>query len=310
MVKLVCKIVGFFLLFGFFLAFLGSVTAKDILGWCGRVGGVIVETLSDFLPDWMASDDEEKEEKKEDETPQEEEKKEEQENITRTIQYYIVTVEQLNVSVNEQKQQMAGMQQAANSAIASGNAQVIQQNYMEMNQIRVQIEQLLSQVNNVENNLYNVQNTTNNLTRVDVNNINASLKTMNRLKVELNDLHTENRNTIVKIQQVLQAQEKEENKECHYAIGSEEALLESGVISKGLLGRLRVEESGYTSSFYIPGKVSELTRIELHAKKAEVLSDMPSDSYQLRAINSFLILVVTDEKKFWSKTSYLVVKTE
>lgn len=321
MVKLVCKIVGFFLLLGILLAWLNTVTPKAILGWCGQVGEVIAETMLGFLPDWMVPDDEEeeKEEEKEDEEKEEEENRE---NIRRIIHYYIVTVDEIGVSVKAQKQKMAGLQGTTNQAIASGNARVLQQSYSEMNQTQVQIGELLTQVNNLQNNLYNVKNTTNatnttnttnttnNLTQVDINNINNTLETVNNLKVELNNLHTETQNYITKIQKVLQVQEQEENKKYHYAIGPKEKLLRDGIISEGLFGRLSVKESGYNSSLYIPGKASDLTHIELHAKKAEILSDMPSDSYELHDVNSYLILVVTDEKKFWSKTDYLVVVTE
>ena len=323
MVKLVCKIVGFFLLLGILLAWLNTVTPKAILGWCGQVGEVIAETMLGFLPDWMVPDaeEEEKEEENEDEEKEEEEEEEKEEeenreNIRRIIHYYIVTVDEIGVSVKAQKQKMAGLQETTNQAIASGNARVLQQSYSEMNQTQVQIGELLTQVNNLQNNLYNVKNTTNatnttnNLTQVDINNINNTLETVNNLKVELNDLHTETQNYITKIQKVLQVQEQEENKKYHYAIGPKEKLLKSGIISEGLFGRLSVKESGYNSSLYIPGKASDLTHIELHAKKAEILSDMPSGSYELHDVNSYLILVVTDEKKFWSKTDYLVVVTE
>lgn len=78
MVKLVCKIVGFFLLLGILLAWLNTVTPKAILGWCGQVGEVIAETMLGFLPDWMVPDaeEEEKEEENEDEEKEEEENRE------------------------------------------------------------------------------------------------------------------------------------------------------------------------------------------------------------------------------------------
>lgn len=97
--------------------------------------------------------------------------------------------------------------------------------------------------------------------------------------------------------------------QCFYAVGTAEKLIESGIINKNILGKLVINKKEYNNAFYIPSTTKELKEIHLYSKEAEILSDMPSDSYQFREINSNKIIVITNPEKFWSKTKYLVVVT-
>lgn len=97
--------------------------------------------------------------------------------------------------------------------------------------------------------------------------------------------------------------------QCFYAVGTAEKLIESGIINKNILGKLVINKKEYNNAFYIPSTTKELKEIHLYSKEAEILSDMPSDSYQFREINSNKIIVLTNPEKFWSKTKYLVVVT-
>lgn len=97
--------------------------------------------------------------------------------------------------------------------------------------------------------------------------------------------------------------------QCFYAVGTAEKLIESGIINKNILGKLVINKKEYNNVFYIPSTTKELKEIHLYSREAEILSDMPSDSYQFREINSNKIIVITNPEKFWSKTKYLVVVT-
>ena len=104
---------------------------------------------------------------------------------------------------------------------------------------------------------------------------------------------------------------KDNDKKCYYAIGSESELIEANVIKKNWIGQLVVIPSKDDENpYYISGLQSTIGQLPLYAKEAEVISEMPSSSYELRAINSLLILNIKDSDKFWSKTSHLVVVTK
>ena len=51
-----------------------------------------------------------------------------------------------------------------------------------------------------------------------------------------------------------------------------------------------------------------LNSIPLYAKKAKVLTNQPTDSYQLIDNNGSMILKITNPTKFWSLTNYLVIQ--
>lgn len=126
-------------------------------------------------------------------------------------------------------------------------------------------------------------------------------KKIEKLKAEIEDLKDKNK--------VQKPNVENDNVQCFYAAGTAEKLIENGIINKNIIGKLVINKDEYNNAFYVPSTTKELKEIHLYSKEAKILSDMPSDSYQFREINSYKIVVITNPEKFWSKTKYLVIIT-
>lgn len=66
----------------------------------------------------------------------------------------------------------------------------------------------------------------------------------------------------------------------------------------------------FDQSFFTTADKRTLTRIALHSKKAEVLTNQPAGSYNIADENGQKVLVITNPEQFWSLSNYLVVKID
>ncbi len=99
---------------------------------------------------------------------------------------------------------------------------------------------------------------------------------------------------------------------CYYAIGSNKELKKNNIISKKFLGRTKVMENDkYELSYFTKGDKRSLTTINLHSKKAKVLTTQPKDSYEITENdNGTKVLNIKDPKRFWEKSDFLVIQID
>lgn len=132
------------------------------------------------------------------------------------------------------------------------------------------------------------------------------------LNNRVDSLHTEN--TTVK-QEKKKAQEEatkiaNELNTCFYAVGSKKELKANRIIETGFLRKTKIMEGDFEKSYFTKADKRTLSEIQLHSKKAQVMSKHPSDSYQIVDEASGKVLHITNSTKFWEFSNYLVVKVD
>lgn len=105
---------------------------------------------------------------------------------------------------------------------------------------------------------------------------------------------------------------KEQDKElntAYYMFGTSKELKEAKVVSGGFLVSSKILKEGIEKSKFIRIDIRDTASIPVYAKKAKLLSDHPSDSYSLEKDGTGNITVkISDYKRFWSLTKYLVIE--
>lgn len=98
---------------------------------------------------------------------------------------------------------------------------------------------------------------------------------------------------------------------CYYAIGSKSELKEHKLIETGFLRKTKIMPEDFEQSYFTMADKRNLTTIDLHSKKAKVLTNQPSDSYTItEAPNGTKVLKITSPARFWSVTNFLVIQVD
>ena len=97
---------------------------------------------------------------------------------------------------------------------------------------------------------------------------------------------------------------------CYYAIGSKSELKDRHIIETGFLRKTKLMKGDFDQSFFTTADKRTLSRIALHSKKAEVLTNQPEGSYIIDSDNGQKVLVITNPDEFWSLSNYLVIKID
>lgn len=154
-----------------------------------------------------------------------------------------------------------------------------------------------------------------------INQLTAELQAANvkisKLNVRVDSLRTEN--TQVKSDLKTEKQNVEAEKarntsltntmnECFYVIGSKKELKDQKIIETGFLRKTKVMEGDYTKSYFTKADKRTLTQINLHNKKAQVMSKHPAGSYVIEEVGGQKVLRITNPTRFWELSNYLVVK--
>ena len=111
----------------------------------------------------------------------------------------------------------------------------------------------------------------------------------------------------------LKLQEAKLNK-AYYVVGTIKELKESGVIERegGILGigSTPVMREDFSKEYFTEVDIREFRTLPLNAKKVEVVSVHPVDSYHISGEDIAENLVIDDPAEFWSASKYLVVVTK
>lgn len=102
----------------------------------------------------------------------------------------------------------------------------------------------------------------------------------------------------------------EELNTCYYAIGSKKELKENNVIETGFLRKTKIMPSDFKQGFFTTADKTNISVINLHSKKAKVLTNQPADSYEIVEENGQKVLKITNSKRFWELSNYLVVQID
>ncbi|MCM1337113.1 MAG: hypothetical protein NC187_01585 [Candidatus Amulumruptor caecigallinarius] len=97
---------------------------------------------------------------------------------------------------------------------------------------------------------------------------------------------------------------------CYYAIGTKNELKANKILESGFLRKTKIMESDFNMSYFTKADKRTLTSIPLNAKKGEVMTKQPKDSYNISEVNGAAVLNITNPEKFWSMSNYLVIKVD
>lgn len=97
---------------------------------------------------------------------------------------------------------------------------------------------------------------------------------------------------------------------CYYAIGTSKELKANKILESGFLRKTKIMEGDFNMSYFTKADKRTLTSIPLNAKKGEVVTNQPKDSYNITEINGAAVLNITNPDKFWSLSNFLVVKVD
>lgn len=150
-------------------------------------------------------------------------------------------------------------------------------------------------------------------------NITALKKELDKGKIRIQDLSTKVEelssandslaNAIEQQSEALVVQSQIIN-EGYYLIGTKKELLSAGVLTGGTLAKKKLNPSAFADAGFTKVDISQFTELTLNAKSIEILTQMPSSSYQVSSGGGQTRLLITDPTKFWSISNYLVIKTK
>lgn len=97
---------------------------------------------------------------------------------------------------------------------------------------------------------------------------------------------------------------------CFYAIGSKKELKQNKILESGFLKKTKVMQGEYDQNFFSVADKRTLKKINLHSKKAKILTNHPANSYELQDIDGQKTLLITNPSIFWNLSNYLVIQID
>lgn len=125
---------------------------------------------------------------------------------------------------------------------------------------------------------------------------------VNSLETDVENLSNESRMLKNQI-----ASQDEEMNTVYYVVGTKAELKDAGIVQGGFLSKLQVTGNVNKDNFV---KIDQrnITEINTNAQKARILSKHPSDSYKLVNEGEETLVQISDPRKFWDQTKYLVIQ--
>ena len=144
---------------------------------------------------------------------------------------------------------------------------------------------------------------------IEIKELTGTVSSLNDRVSSLNDsVATESRE-----RQVAQAQATSAANElntCYYAIGTDKELKKNGILEKKFLGKTKVMQGDYNAGYFTRADKRTLTTINTHSPKAEIMTNMPKDSYTITKVGNDQVITITDAARFWSLSNFLVIKVK
>lgn len=98
---------------------------------------------------------------------------------------------------------------------------------------------------------------------------------------------------------------------CYYAIGTTKELKEHNLMESGFLRKTKIMPENFDQNYFTTGDKRTLRTINLGSRKAKVMTNQPSDSYEIvEGANGLKILKITNPARFWNQSNFLIVKTD
>lgn len=95
---------------------------------------------------------------------------------------------------------------------------------------------------------------------------------------------------------------------CYYVAASSKELKEHKILETGFLRKSKLLKGNFDQKFFTTADKRTLTVLNLHSKKAKVLTNHPSGTYEIIDNNGQKALRILNPDSFWSLSNYLVVE--
>lgn len=100
----------------------------------------------------------------------------------------------------------------------------------------------------------------------------------------------------------------------YYCYGTSKELKRQGVITRegsviGIGGSKKLSKD-FNKDYFTVIDIQETTAIELLGEKVKIITNHPSDAYEIQSQEKATVIKITDPKAFWSASKYLVIITE
>jgi chromosome segregation ATPase len=166
-------------------------------------------------------------------------------------------------------------------------------------------------IDNLKSQLDEQQKTINSLTdqlaaaHIQIKNLNQSVDSLNTVN------KTVTREKEAAVQETKQLTHEVDNlNTCYYVIGSKKELKANKIIETGFLRKTKILEGDFEMSYFTKADRRTLSDIPLHSKKAQLLTSHPKDSYEIVDHGNVKTLHITNAKRFWEKSNFLVVQVD
>ena len=135
------------------------------------------------------------------------------------------------------------------------------------------------------------------------------------LNQSVDSLSTVNK-AVVKEKEAAQEESKQLTNEvnilntCYYVIGSKKELKAHKIIESGFLRKTKILQGDFEMSYFTKADRRTLSEIPLHSNKAQLMTNHPSDSYEIVDHGNGKVLHILNAARFWEKSNFLVIKID
>lgn len=143
----------------------------------------------------------------------------------------------------------------------------------------------------------------------EVNNNNVTINDLRSRIIRVTQENVAQRATIDTQNQTIMDQDDQLH-EAYLIIGKKAELKDAGVLKGGFLKKSKVDVNTLDKRMFKTIDVRSVKEIAINAKKPEVLSQMPADSYTIEQKGNSSVLRITNVNRFWSITKYLIIQTD
>ena len=215
--------------------------------------------------------------------------------------------------------QNLGNETADRKAQLRSDIELIQQSILQKKQRLAELEKRLSQSTNYTTEMKKTIENLKKQLEVQQGTINDLTTQLKAAHIEITNLNTRV-DSLVTVNNTVNQEKKEAQAEserlanelnvCFYAVGSKKELKENKIIETGFLRKTKIMEGDFVKSYFTKADKRTLSEIQLHSKKAEVMSKHPKESYAIVDGASGKVLRINNSSRFWEFSNYLVVKVD
>lgn len=94
----------------------------------------------------------------------------------------------------------------------------------------------------------------------------------------------------------------------YYCMGSKSELQSKGILTNKFLKKAKFDPTTMDLSYFTKADKRTFTSINTHAKKIEIMTPQPKNSYTIDKSSGEAILTITNPTAFWSASNLLVIK--